>query len=188
MAARGHAVPDYRSSPTGTPSRAESLLEGGLPKAKALATLANLCSLPPLSMPSSEFAASGITCHSPHGSGCDMIRFVGMNARHSPFVTGDDRRAGHWLRDKHADQDHSEMRRPGSGNARGDMVRRYSQGPGRRGEREEQLELRSKMVDHVRGSLATFGRPWTELPPGLADWDILRPAPSPETKEELLTD
>ena len=44
------------------------------------------------------------------------------------------------------------------------------------------------MVDHVRGSLATFGRPWTELPPGLADWDILRQAPSPEAKEELLTD
>ena len=56
---------------------------------------------------------------------------------------------------------------------RGAMSLRYTQGGGRRGERQEQLEVRARLVDAWRDALERFGRPWTELPAGTADWDIL---------------
>ena len=59
------------------------------------------------------------------------------------------------------------------GDMRGAMTLRYSSGSGRRGERHEQLSLRARVIDIVRDSLRRFGRPWQELPRGLASWDIL---------------
>ena len=56
------------------------------------------------------------------------------------------------------------------------MTHRYAQGDGRRGERSEQLSaVRSCLVEMVRDAFRRFGRPWTEFPEGLADWDILCP-------------
>ena len=58
-------------------------------------------------------------------------------------------------------------------NSRDEMQRRYSQGTGRRGERQEQLRVREKLGQAVRDAIEKFGRPWTALPRGRADWDIL---------------
>ena len=58
---------------------------------------------------------------------------------------------------------------------RGGMRLRYSQGwpGGRRGERQEQLEVRTALIQSVRKGLRLFGKHWTKLPAGLEDWDIL---------------
>ena len=69
----------------------------------------------------------------------------------APFVASDTRAIGHWLRDKNAPQElprgpHGAVP-AGAANARGDMARRYSQGTGRVGEREEQISVRLRLED-----------------------------------------
>ena len=56
------------------------------------------------------------------------------------------------------------------------MSLRYSQGVGRRGEREAQLDVRARMISLVRVALREWGQPWWRLPPGTDDWEILRVA------------
>ena len=53
------------------------------------------------------------------------------------------------------------------------MVIRYTQGIGRKGEREEQLSVRSKLIKAVKEALAKFGKHWSQLPAGVEDWSIL---------------
>ena len=54
------------------------------------------------------------------------------------------------------------------------MSLRYSQGQGRRGEREAQLDVRARLLDAVALGLEGWGASWRALPAGNADWDILR--------------
>ena len=56
------------------------------------------------------------------------------------------------------------------------MSLRYSQGVGRKGERAEQLTVRAKLLDAVRLALGRFGKPWSQLPRGIQDYEILLPA------------
>ena len=169
MEGRAHAIPDFDAT---VPSSARGLRAGVLPQRKGLAALADVCAAPPLRMSAVEF--KGITGHSPHGTPADMVRFMGAERG---FSKEDARVAGHWLRDRHAAQEVPS--RPsgavpaGAPNARGDMDRRYTQGEGRRGERSEQLSLRSRLVAAVRSSLAAAAVPWHGLPRSLASWDIL---------------
>ena len=58
--------------------------------------------------------------------------------------------------------------------ARGAMSLRYSQGQGRRGEREAQLDVRARLLDAVAIGLKEWGASWRTLPAGNADWDVLR--------------
>ena len=127
-------------------------------------------------MSAAEFAEACITMHSPHGTPADLVRFMGARAG---FGGDDSRVAGHWLRDKHAGQELPTRPRAGvptgARNGRGDMCRRYTQGAGRRGEREEQLDLRWRLVRAVRAALARCSTPWWLLPKSLESWDILLP-------------
>ena len=99
-----------------------------------------------------------------------------------PFREEDARAMGHWLRDKNAPQPDARMvpgaparnARDGAPVARGGMTFRYSSGSGRRGERHEQLEVRSRVVAAVRRALAQFAAPWWTLPRGTDDWDIVK--------------
>ena len=84
---------------------------------------------------------------------------------------------GHWLRDRAAAQDDPRPGQRGQAhgatNSRDDMQHHYTQGSGRRGERQEQLRVLEKLGHAVREALQRFGRPWYELPKAHADWDIL---------------
>ena len=178
MGERRHALPAFESSPTGCPSRATRLMPGVMPQAHALKSLRDLCSMAPLCMSEAEFNALNLTTHSPHGTGSDMGRFMGLSRGWSEPMC---RQLGHWLRDKNAPQ--ADPRKvPGAPTrgvpdgapcARGIMSLRYSQGGGRRGERQEQLEVRAALIQSVRKGLRLFGKHWTKLPAGLEDWDIL---------------
>ena len=98
----------------------------------------------------------------------------------SPFVRDDDRRVGHWLRDRVAAPDDNASRRDhalraGARNNHDDMQRRYSQGEGRLGERAEQLRVRAKLVEYVRAAIERCPTHWTEWP--MADeWEVLVPS------------
>ena len=56
---------------------------------------------------------------------------------------------------------------------------RYTSGVGREGRRRAQILVRRRLVHAMRRALAAFGRPWTELPPGRSDYDILESIPPP---------
>ena len=94
------------------------------------------------------------------------------------------RALGHWLRDKNeaAEAANAIPNGKGSGrsggalNERGTMQIRYTQGDGRKGERFQQLAIRSKLVAKVRAGLRKFNRHWTSLPSGVRDWVIIDPA------------
>ena len=169
MNGRPHALPDFDAA---VPSAARRLLPGVLPQRKARALLRDMCAAAPLRMTDAEFA--GITCHSPHGTPADLVRFMGAERG---FSSEDARIAGHWLRDRHAalelpSRPHGAVP-AGAPNARGRMSLRYTQGAGRRGERAEQLSLRGRLVEAVRAALAAAPVPWHELPRSLESWDIL---------------
>lgn len=167
----GH-LRDYPTAPRGDPS-----LKG------CRASVPGRPWLPPGSAAQRAVRALKITAHSSHGTPADMSRFMGSKRG---WTEEHARQLGHWLRDRNAPQPDPRLggkptgapRRgggipAGAPDASGLMSRRYSQGTGRRGERQEQLSVRMDMVSAVRRGLKLFGRPWTELPAGLADWDIL---------------
>ena len=178
MAGRKHAVPRFAAAKAGKPSTGTRLLPGVISPAHARSSLRDLCAMAPLCMSGAEFDALQLTTHSFHGTGPDMARFMGISRGwHEEHA----RQLGHWLRDKSAAQ--ADPRKvagaptrglpDGAPCMRGAMSLRYTQGGGRRGERQEQLEVRARLVDALRVALERFGRPWTELPAGTADWDIL---------------
>ena len=175
MEPRGHSIPDYSAS---APSRATALAPGVLPKRKVLDALRDICAMPPLRMTAQEFSDASITGHSFHGTPADLVRFMGTEAGFT--FPADARAAGHWLRDKSeaAPVQHRGARAQPAGapNARGAMDNRYTGGAGRRGEREEQISIRTRITAAVRGALETCGTPWYRLPRSLASWDILRRA------------
>ena len=53
------------------------------------------------------------------------------------------------------------------------MSRLYTSGAGCRGEREAQIEVRSRLVVVVSQALEAFGGHGTELPQGRDDWDVV---------------
>ena len=178
LAGRRHVIPNFDTS---APSSASKIQRGVLPQGKAITTLQDLMAMPPLRMPFSEWRHLGLTGHSIHGSGADLIRFLGADFG---FQEGDARAVGHWLRDKNAPAPGGRERpnaprghgRPaGVANEREHMERRYSQGAGRRGEEAEQLRVRCRLVQVVREGLARFGRHWVYLPRSLESWDVLLP-------------
>jgi len=54
-----------------------------------------------------------------------------------------------------------------------EMAAEYCQGDGREGRRKAQIRVRTKWITTVRKALKLYGRPWTELPEGRSDYDIL---------------
>ena len=170
---RAHSIPDFSPALS---APASQLLPGVLPRHKLLPAVRDICARPPLSMTAAEFTEAGITAHSPHGTPADLVRFMGARGG---FGGSDQRVAGHWLRDKSAAQ--TAPVRPARGvpagarNERGAMALRYTQGSGRRGERQEQLDLRGRLVRALRGALEASPVPWHELPRSLESWDILIP-------------
>ena len=61
----------------------------------------------------------------------------------------------------------------GAPNARATMSLRYTQGAGRRGERQEQIGLSARLVAAVCESLQRAAVPWHALPRSLESWDVL---------------
>ena len=180
LGAREHAFPDFEGS---VPSKATALRAGVVPPTKARKALADLMGLAPLCMTAAEYASLGITTHSPHGTGADMVRFMGAHSM--PWGEEDARALGHWLRDKNAPQhqrdlslppsQQSQAMAPGAPAARGGMTRLYSSGSNRKGEREEQLKVRERFVAAVQAAVARHvesGAPW---PAGTDDWYLLIP-------------
>ena len=102
------------------------------------------------------------------------------------YCESDARAMGHWLRDKNAPQEDPRKvpggpRRGISDGApvvRGAMAFRYTSGPGRRGEREEQLFVRARFVADVRAALRACAGGWWSLPKNTDSWDVLRPGSS----------
>jgi hypothetical protein len=183
-AGRKHALPAFESRPAGTPSTGSRLLPGVMPKDHARSSLRDMLAQAPLRMSKAEFDALRITTHSPHGTGPDMVRFMGLQRGWTEPMA---RQLGHWQRDKNAPQE-DPRKVPGAPQrgapdgapcTSGAMSLRYSQGGGRRGQRQEQLELRTRFVNAVRTALRRFDRPWVELPSGLDDWEILLADESP---------
>ena len=131
-------------------------------------------------MRADEFDALGITMHSFHGSGLDLVRFLGSSTGLSEaFSEIDARRIGHWLRDRSAPEETvTRVGRhvAGATNQRGEMGFRYTQGVGRIGERREQLVLRARLVHVVRRALVRFGPSWLALPRDNSAWETLFPA------------
>ena len=131
-------------------------------------------------MGAAEFDALGITMHSFHGSGPDLVRFLSSSTGLSEaFSEIDARRIGHWLRDRAAPEETvSRVGRhvTGATNQRGEMGFRYTQGVGRIGERREQMVLRARLVHVVRRALVKFGPSWLELPRDNSAWEVLFPA------------
>ena len=175
MRGRKHAVPDFDGRQV---DGATALRPGVISPERARAAFKRLMSMAPLKMSAAEFDALHITTHSPHTSGPDMARVFG--ARHLPaswpFTEEDVRELGHWLRDrsgKVADAADQSLARKGAPSLRQAMSRLYTSGNGRRGEREAQLEVRSRMVVLVRDAIAAFDGHWTTLPPGRDDWDVV---------------
>ena len=165
LAGRRHVIPNFDAS---APSSASKILGGVLPQGKAITALQDLMAMAPLRMPFSEWRRLGLTGHSIHGSGADLIRFLGADCG---FQEGDARAVGHWLRDKnapapggrerpHAARGHG--RPAGVANEREHMDRRYSQGAGRRGEEAEQLSVRCRLG--ARGACPV----WTPVDPAAA--------------------
>ena len=182
MRGRRHAIPDFNGGKVATSKR---LRDGVIAPAKARKTLGQLMAMEPLRMSAAEFAAVGVTTHSPHGTGADMVRV--MRALGLPFDEPDARALGHWLRDRNAPQHvqgpgdragaPKQATALGAPAVRGAMTQVYSSGIMRKGERTEQLMLRGRFIDTVRAALRAFGRPWLELPAGTEDWSILALAP-----------
>ena len=184
---REHAMPDYYSKPAGTPSSPGTVLLSGVASPdRARSALRDILSQPPLCMSKVEFDALNITTHSWHGTLPDMIRFLAAHGLPvgRRFTEADARAAGHWLRDKNAPQPDARMvpGAPGRGVpdgapiARGGMSFRYTQGEGRLGEREEQLQLRTSFYVCVQEALRRVPGGWHTLPKSLDSWDILRPS------------
>ena len=182
---RQHCLPAFESARAGRPSQATGLLPGVLAEQHVLPAFRDILESSPFVFPCAPavfYERWGLRGHSPHSTGADMARFVG---RRGGFDETDARELGHWLRDKNAPQ--PDPRRAADGKpargipagkpcSRGSMSLRYSQGDGRRGEREAQLDVRARLVDMVQRALAIWARPWQELPAGTEDWEILRPA------------
>ena len=179
---RGHVLPDFESAPRlkGRPSASPGLLPGVMRERDVLPAMRDIASQAPLCMAAAEFDALQLTGHSPHTTGCDMVRFAGERAGFS--MPADARAIGHWLRDRNAQQPDPRRVRgaptrgqpDGAPCSRGDMALRYSQGGVRRGEREEQLDVRGRLVALVRRGLVLWGKGWQTLPRGTEDWEILR--------------
>ena len=153
MRARGGAWPDFSASGPKV-AQARALKAGVLPRAKALPMLRAMCALEPLCMGAEEFDELSITMHSFHGSGPDLVRFLGSSAGVQAVCTEIDvRRIGHWLRDRFAPEETvTRVGRhvaAGATNQRGEMAFRYTQGVGHIGERREQLVLRARLVSEV---------------------------------------
>ena len=115
----------------------------------------------PLRMAQAEWRALGLKGHSIHGTGADLVNFLGAELG---FQEGDARAVGHGLRDRNApaaeghQQPHAARghgRPAGVRNQRDEMERCYSQGVGRRGEEAEQLRVRCRLVQVVREGLAS---------------------------------
>ena len=177
MAQRGSGYPDF-SAPGPQVATAPELKAGVLPKSKALPMLRALCAMAPLRMDAAEFNALNITTHSFHGSGPDLVRFLGMCQVEYVFTEIDVRRIGHWLRDRSAPQEtvtRVGRHTTGATNQRGEMAFRYTSGAGRIGERQEQLVVRARLVTTVRTALAAYGAHWLELPRHAGAWDVLFP-------------
>ena len=177
MAGRCHGLADYDAA---VPSRATRVMPGVLPKSKVLPLMRDLCALPPLCVDAVQFAAAGITAHSAHGTGADLVRFLGE--RHG-FTTTDQRIAGHWLRDRNAARETparplGQHAQTGAPNGRQLMQNRYTSGAGRCGERHEQLDLRTRLVRVVRDKLANIADLW-QLPFDTSSWMVLKLDASP---------
>ena len=125
MRSRDGTWPDFSASGPKV-AQARALKAGVLPRAKALPMLRAICALEPLCMGAEEFDALCITMHSFHGSGPDLVRFLGATAGVTQsFTEIDIRRIGHWLRDRNAPEEtvtRVGRHRVGAANQRGEMA------------------------------------------------------------------
>ena len=71
-----------------------------MPKEQMLASIKDVCAMPPLSLTPEQYAELGLSSHSNHGSPSDMLEFMGSSCPFSPtlFTREDAREIGHWLR------------------------------------------------------------------------------------------
>jgi len=120
--------------------------------------------------------------------------FSGGDGSHTVSFGRDEiRELGHWLRLGELEERleggtaGAQDRRRGTGPGRqtsgafannaAEMAAEYCQGDGREGRRKAQIRVRTKWLTTVRKALLLYGRPWTELPEGRSDYDILANLP-----------
>ena len=65
------------------------------------------------------------------------------------------------------------------------MAVTYSTGKAKCGNRERQLKVRTKLNRWVQSAFMVWGKKWTQLPAGRADWNILRRVRDVASDEEL---
>ena len=164
-----------------------------MPKDHFKKSLADCMCAGPLSLSVEAVSALGLTAHSEHGSPSDMAQsthFSGGDGSDTiSFGRDEVRELGHWLRLGEMEEGleggtaGAQNRRRGAGPGRqtsgafannaSEMAAEYCQGDGRVGRRKTQIRVRTKWLTTVRKAILLYGRPWTELPEGRSDYDIL---------------
>ena len=168
------AAPTCNKGDTGNVTLAKASKAGVMGEADFRKSLTAVLGLPPLKMTPSEVADLDIRGHSPHGTMSDMMVFVGAPT----FLEADSDIAAHWRR-RSIEHEMLQMGLKAKGKATAvpgksqEMRILYSTGKGKLGVERQQMKVRKKFNRFVQQRLENFGKSWTELPPGRADWNIL---------------
>ena len=164
-----------------------------MPKPHLVASLNACMTAPPLGLTPAEVKALGLTPHSEHGSPSDQATSTCLvlepGKPPTTFTRQEVRELGHWLRLGDLEEAleggtaGAQGRRRGIGQGRqatgafgndaAEMAAAYCEGDGREGRRRAQLRVRRKWIATVAAAITAFGAPWTELPKGRSDYNIL---------------
>jgi len=193
-AKRANVLPDakWRQYEAGNITLAHSLKESVCSDSHARISLLAVLALEPLAMGSEEVKSLDLTNHSSHGTASDMVMYIGPSDHFQPI---DQDVLANWRRAAVENEARANAK-SGTGqtsssdesSTRAKMRVAYSLGNTKEGNRERQLETRTRYANYVADALAKFGKPWTQLPKGRADWAILRAAPRAYVHDEDFSD
>ena len=166
----------YPKGAAGDITKAESLTAEVMTEAHARKSFQAVLALEPLCYTEAQMKELDIRGHSPHGSLSDMVMYIGEGQGFTP--TDQDILANWRRRAVEAEQGAGKSGasyepRPSTSRA-SDMRVAYSIGDAKGGNRERQLETRTRLNAFVQKALLTWGKSWMDLPHGRTDWEILR--------------
>ena len=185
---RQHVLPgaNFPTGSSGDITKATSLIDEVAKEAHLSKSLKAVLNLHPLSMDEEAVRELDLTNHSPHGTCSDMLMYMGAIHKFTPL---DQDVHANWRRKavEHEARTAARSGKPGPSadrSTRNNMRVAYSLGSNKEGNRERQIDSRLRLAQHVQRSLDRFGKPWTDLPKGRADWGILKWEEEPETDSE----